>query len=377
MEEPMKLVRLIVVAMSLAMPGLICAAPASDPNFKPHLEHMAVWVKDLDKTAAFLSDALGWRRHPLQFGVNDDSKVYGGMKLGFVDANGIWLELVQPTTPGPGMDFLKEKGNGALVELDFFVDDFDKAVAAVKAKGIQPMGMDGKPMVNGGLLSEWAIKDGKRVRGDERLLYFPMEVSRGTSVEIGWEYPNGVVLLRDATWNDANRTPRSAPHVDHTVVLAADLEKTSKFYTDTLGLPRHSLKTGVRKEWMGVGDDGHAWIAGNPHGMWIEVVQPSASAAGKAILANKQFGDGMIMELDVEVADIAKFYDSMKAKGIVMTVDGDSPLPAGKKAVPVGSTGDSYSYFPVKKSEGMRIMVFQRGPKATSLFAARDTGVKH
>ena len=58
------------------------------------------------------------------------------MKLAFVDANGIWLELVEPTTPGPGMDFLNKKGTGALVELDVFVDDFDKAAATVRAKGI-------------------------------------------------------------------------------------------------------------------------------------------------------------------------------------------------------------------------------------------------
>jgi catechol 2,3-dioxygenase-like lactoylglutathione lyase family enzyme len=377
MEAQMKLMKLIVTTLCVVVPGLLSAAPSSNAGYNPHLEHMAVWVKDLDKTAAFLNDALGWRRHPLQFGVDNDSKVFGGMKLGFVDANGIWLELVEPTTPGPGMDFLKEKGNGALVELDFFVDDFDKSVAAVKSKGIAPMGMDGKPMVNGGLLSEWAIKDGKRVRGDERLFYFPMDVSHGTSVEIGWEYPTGVVLLRDATWKDADRTPRTGPHVDHTVVLAADIEKTAQFYSGILGRNRHPMKAGIRRDWMGVGDDGHVWIDGNGKGMWIELVTPSASAAGSAVLKDKRFGDGAIMELGVEVADIAKLYDAMKAKGITMTDANDAPLPTGKKAVTVASSGDSYSYFPSNKSEGMRIMVFQRGPRSTSLFHQRDATAKH
>jgi len=345
---------------------------AEDTSALPHLEHLAVWVKSVDKTTKFLDEALGWRRHPLQFGVNDDSKVFGGMKLAFVDANGIWLEIVEPTTPGPGMDFLKEKGNGALVELDFFVDDFDKAEAAVRSKGIEPMGMDGKPMVNGGLLTEWAIKDGKRVRGDERLLYMPMDVSRGTSVELGWEYPSGVVLLRDATWKDADRTPRSGPRVDHTVVLAADLEKTAKFYTDVLGRTRHPMTSGFARQWMGVGDDGHVWIDGNGKGMWIELVSPSGSGPGANFLHSTQFGDGAIMELDVDVADIAAFYDSMKSKGITMTAGDSSPLPAAKKAVAVAAPGDQYSYFPLSKSEGMRIMVFQRGPRATSIIQHRD-----
>jgi catechol 2,3-dioxygenase-like lactoylglutathione lyase family enzyme len=366
----------IVAMVCLAVATCTSASAAPDPTFKPHLEHLAVWVKDLDKTAAFLNDALGWRRHPLQFGVDQDSKVYGGMKLAFVDANGIWLELVEPTTPGPGMDFLHEKGKGALVELDFFVDDFDKAAATVSAKGIQPMGMDGKPMVNGGLLQEWAIKDGKRIRGDERLLYFPMDVSRGTSVELGWEYPSGVVLLRDATWNDAQRTPRSAPHVDHTVVIAADMKKSVAFYNSVLQLPTIAQATGIPRDWMGVAANSHAWIAGNPNGMWINLVQPAATPAGKAILADKRFGDGMIMELGVEVPDLAKFNDAMKAKGIVMTSNGADALPGNEKYALLSSSGDRYSYFPLSKSEGMRIMVFQRGPKATSLFATRDAATK-
>lgn len=371
----MKTFAMIMAALCLASPAMAAEKVNGNAKYNPHLEHMAVWVKDLDKTAKFLNDALGWRRHPLEFGVDGDSKVYGGMKLAFVDANGLWLELVEPTTPGPGMDFLLEKGKGALVELDFFVDDFDKAVDVVKAKGIQPMGMDGKPMVNGGLLTEWAIKDGKRVRGDERLLYFPVDVSRGTSVEIGWEYPNGVVLLRDDTWNDAQRTPRSSPHLDHTVVLAADLEKSAHFYTSVLELPRYPLNSGIRYDWMGVGDQGHAWIAGNPNGMWIELVQPTETPAGKAILADKRFGDGMIMELGVEVADITQFIGKMKAKGIAMTTDGHAALRKGK-AVTVESTGDRYCYFPVAKSEGMRIKVFQRGPADTSLFTKRDALAK-
>jgi catechol 2,3-dioxygenase-like lactoylglutathione lyase family enzyme len=165
--------------------------------------------------------------------------------------------------------------------------------------------------------------------------------------------------------------------VDHTVVLVADLEKSAKFYTDVLGLPRIALKTGAARSWMGVGDDGHGWIAGNPHGTWIELAQPSASAAGKAILANRRFGEGMIMELGVEVADLAHFHDTMHAKGIVMTSDGTTSLPAGQKAVTTPATGDSYSYFPVARSEGMRIRVFQRGPKATSVYAARDASSPH
>lgn len=355
----MKRVGFFVSIALMAPMNLVWASPAADASTQPRLEHIAVWVESVDKTAKFLADCLGWRRHPLEFGVDDTDKTFGGMKLAFVDANGLWLELVEPTTPGPGLEFLKQKGNGALVELDFFVDDFDKTVAAVKAKNIQPMGMDGKPMVNGGLLSEWAIKEGRRVRGNERLMYFPMEVSHGTSVEIGWEYPSGVVLLRDATWSDQQRTPRSGPRVNHTVVLAADLAKTTKFYTYTLNLKQHSTQSGIRSDWMGVGDKAHVWIDGNERGTRIQVVAPPATAAGKALLANTKYGDGAIMELGVTVKDIDAFYDQMKTKGITMTAGDGKALPAGTKAIQMDGSGDRYSYFPVGKSEGMRIMVFQ------------------
>lgn len=358
-----------LVLSLLGMPSIAAAAKVSEA-LQPRLEHTAVWVQDVDKTCDFLSQALGWRRHPLQFGVAGDSKVYGGMKLAFVDANGLWLEIVEPTTPGPGMAFLKEKGKGALVELDFFVDDFDKAEAAVRHQGIQPMGMDGNPMVNRGLLTEWAIKDGKRVRGDERLLYMPMDVSHGTSVEIGWEYPSGVVLLRDATWTDEDRTPRSSPRVDHVVVLAADLDKSVKFYTDVLGLTRNPRSTGFPRQWMGGGADHHAWIDGGD-GTWIELVSPAAGSPAAKLLQSPEFGDGAILELDVEVANIDEFSGRMNGLGFTMTAGDSNALAEGQKAVTLPS-GDQYSYFPRSASQGMRIMVFQRGASGTSALPGRD-----
>jgi hypothetical protein len=40
-------------------------------------------------------------------------------------------------------------------------------------------------------------------------------------------------------------------------------------------------------------------------------------------------------------------------------------------------TGDRYSYFPLDKSEGMRIMVFQRADGAGSALAQRDKAQAH
>jgi len=341
-------------------------APARSPT-QPHLEHVAVWAADLEKTAAFLQEALGWRLHPLEFGVAEDSAVYGGMKLAFVDANGFWIELVEPTTEGPGMEFLKQKGNGSIVELDFFVDDFDKSVAWMKGKGVEPWGMDGKPMVNGGLLREWARIDGKVRDADERLMYLPMDVSNGTSIELGWEYPSGVVYYRDETWGPDKKTPADAPRMDHVTVAAADLNKTVATYTSVLELRRATGAPGLERRWMGVSESGQTWIHCNSN-VWVNIVAPAGSA-GKQVLANPRFGDGNIMELAAEVPNIDAFHDRMQAKGITMTAGDGVALPDGAKSV-TSPSGDRYAYFPLDRSEGMRIMVFERAKNGA--IARRD-----
>ena len=180
------------------------------------------------------------------------------------------------------------------------------------------------------------------------------------------------MILRDKTWTEKDRTPRSAPLMDHALVIASDLEKTANVYTDILRLPRHPSAPGLPREWTGFGAGQHAWIRSNDHGTWIALMSPSTPADGKALLGDARFGEGAIMELGVEVADIDAFYDQMKAKGIVMTAGDATRLPDGQKAVTVASTGDRYSYFPLDKSQGMRILVFQRGPKAPSVFYQRD-----
>lgn len=349
-----------LAALSVAVILTIGPAKAESVCKAPHaaqLEHIAVWTADIDRTARFLQQSLGWKRHPLQFGVDENSEEFGGMKLAFVDANGIWLELVQPTTPGPGMDFLKEKGNGALVELDFSVPDFDKNLATMKARGIDLVGMDGQPIRNGGLLSEWFIKDGKKARGNERLSYFPLAVSHGTSIEMFWEYPSGVVLRRDATWTPEKPGTPGIARAARTVVLAKDLDATAKVYTDLLKLATVKTDRGVRADWLGVGDATREWVKGNCRGFEIEVVAPPA---GKSDALIKKYGEGNIMELGVEIGDIDALYDRMKAKGITMT-DGDGrPLSPAAKSVAVNGAGERYSYFPTDKSEGMRIMVYQK-----------------
>jgi len=337
----------------------------------PRLEHIAVWSESIPETESFLEDVLGWKRHPVVFGVSEDNSVFGGMELAFVDANGLWLELVQPTTEGPGMDFLREKGNGSLVELDFEIDDFDKNVDEMKARGVDLIGMDGEPLQGGGYLHEWVEVDGRIEQGDERLSYLPFELARGTSIELFWEDPEtGVVVRRDRDLRPEYKSPASSPRLDSVVVIGEDLEKLAAVYTEILRLERIDVPEGLARPWMALGNSSHAWINGNSDSIWIELIAPTSSNGQAGVLGTH--GEGTILELLAEVDSIDDFHDQMSRKGIRMTAGDGVPLPDGEKAVLNAGSGDRFCYFPLEVSKGMRIMIFERGPAETSVFSKRD-----
>ena len=349
----------------------MATADSSKHPTRPRLEHMAIWVEDIDRSVAFLERALGWRRHPLVFGVDEDDTVYGGMLLAFVDANGFWLELVQPTTAGPGLDFLRQKGDGSLVELDFEVLDFDASCARMEQLGVTLMGMDGNPMQQGGLLREWFLdENGERQRGDELLSYLPVDVAQGTSIELFWEYPSGVIIRRDRTWPEEQHTPRDAPRFDHTVVITENFDAARPLYTDTLDLGPAAAAPALPRAWTGMDDGDHAWLRANDRGNWISLMAPEGP--GNRLIDDPALGHGAILELAAEVSDIEAFTQRMSGEGITMTAGDGAALPPGTSWVEIPGTGDRYAYFSRDASLGMRIMVFQRGPAATSVFAARD-----
>lgn len=324
---------------------------------QPRLEHIAVWAEDIDATAGFLEKALGWKRHPIIFGVAENNPVFGGMNLAFVDANGFWIELVQPTTEGPGMEFLRQKGNGAIVELDFEVDDFDTHVEAYKKRGIDLIGMDGLPLREGGLLSEWVLVDGKRIPADEHLSYLPFDLARGTSIELFTEEENGAVRLRDKQWNDADKTPATAPKFHHVTVLASDFGESLDVYAKILNLPVHPETAGLQRDWMGFSQQKSAFIDANKNGVRIELLSPVGPKKGIV----DQFGDGAIVEIGVETRDIETLAASLRAMGVLLTAGDDTPLPEGKSSVSDGRTGDRYAYLSMKEAHGLRIRIFERG----------------
>ena len=108
----------------------------------PKMEQVALIVKDLESTAAFLSASLGIG--PFNFSERSSPVTVGGKpsfakrKLGIAKMGGIDLELIQPEEAGtPYYNFIFSKGE-ALQHVRFApVDDLNKTVAYLEGKGFK------------------------------------------------------------------------------------------------------------------------------------------------------------------------------------------------------------------------------------------------
>ena len=108
----------------------------------PKMEQVALIVKDLQATAAFLSDTLGIG--PFIFSERNSPVTVNGKpsfarrKLGIAKMGGVDLELIQPMEPGtPYYNFVFSKGE-VLQHVRFApVEDLDKTITYLEGKGFK------------------------------------------------------------------------------------------------------------------------------------------------------------------------------------------------------------------------------------------------
>ena len=350
----------------------------SDSRIHPKLrfDHAAIWVEDMEKTVSFLTDIVGWRRHPMHVAVSADDETTGGMEAVFVDANGLWLEMILPTSPGPGMDILKEKGDGAIIEINFEPDDYQAVLDGMKARGIPMFNMDGSPLgEDGGLIQEGVVEDGDFEHTGQRIAYWSTEMSRGTTVEIFEVIKNDKLNLinqRDTQWKEVAQH-QQGPRMSHISIVVADLESTAGFYTEVMGLKRHPMQLGIdAASNEQIGGMKAAFI--DAGGVWLELFQPVGPGPLMDLLDEK--GDGYVAELCTEVDDLSAYYDAMKAKGVQMAGIDGTPLDDSEKYYTLAPYGDKIAYFPAEVSRGITIEVIERGPRETSILHRRDDAWK-
>lgn len=353
----------------LASPWAVAQAPVTTPQVT--LGHVAVWAEDIEATSRFLTDVVGWRRHPMRFGIDSSDKTIGGIELANIDANGFWIELVSPTSPGAALDVLKQKGDGAIGELVVLSTDFDGLVKNMKQRGITLQNMDGTDRQGHEAVTLGIEHDGVRRPARLRVGYWPPEVSRGASVEVV-EYssgaPENVIAIRERT-RSREPFPAGTPRLDRICIIVKDIDASARFYTDVLGFRRIPLEFGLDAA-TNAQSGGMKGAFIDTGSVWLALVQPVGPGPLMDYLEKK--GDGHIAELIAEVDDLGAYYDAMKARGITLEDTRGEPLSETKKAHVLEPYGDRIAYFPTRVSHGMVIEVFQRGSTPASLIRQRD-----
>ncbi len=96
-----------------------------------HLNHVCIAVRDMEDTLKFYREVFGVR------GVEVEDIPDQGVRAALVRVGGSQLEFIQPTDPGGGVArFIERRGEG-LHHLCFEVEDLQRTLDALAARGIE------------------------------------------------------------------------------------------------------------------------------------------------------------------------------------------------------------------------------------------------
>jgi catechol 2,3-dioxygenase-like lactoylglutathione lyase family enzyme len=290
---------LIALAASLSPASLGAEPPKAPPA--PFLEHVGIYVSDTQKTARFFTDVMGLRVNTVWWAVQPDAKGLGGLKLSFVDGNGMQFTLIEPTSPGPAADDIARLGDGALAELDYEVPDFDAEYDFHQRNGIRFVSMGGVPFPEG--QKGWTVEP-----YGLRLVYLPQSVTHGIVTELYQRGPAATDILekRDQGWKSLPPIAPDAPRLVRTLVLVQDLDRSSAFMAHVLRLPlieRLKVSNGMSCARFDSGK-----------GSEVELVQPRAGSPLAAQL--HAMGDGYLAGLLYQSMNPDDMRQRLRAKGI-------------------------------------------------------------
>lgn len=93
------------------------------------IDHIGIVVRDLEKSISTFKDTF-----QLDYLRTDDVPEWK-CKVAFFQCGEVLIELIEPTAPGDGVDFL-EKNGGGIHHICFEVDDIQEAFDTLSEKGI-------------------------------------------------------------------------------------------------------------------------------------------------------------------------------------------------------------------------------------------------
>jgi len=180
---------------------------------RPHIlgvAHMAVYVKDLDKTRQFYEKFLGFGE-PFTLPRKDGT----GTRIVFVKVNdNQYIEIFNE----------KDRGEGQLNHISIYTESADRMRDYLATKGVEVPAVVGK--------------------GQTRNKNFNIKDPDGHIVEIVEYQPDSWTARESGEFEPPTRI---ADHIMHVGVLAGDLEKSMAFYRDILGF---------KEFWRGGGGNG-------------------------------------------------------------------------------------------------------------------------
>ena len=179
---------------------------ASGATVRPKIlgvAHMAVYVKDLDKTRKFYEDFLGLGE---PFTLPKKGAGGGGVRIAFVKVNDYqYFEIFNEA----------DRGEGQLNHISFYTDNADQMYRYLKSKGVGVMSDKGSV--------------GKGQTGNKN---FNIKDPDGHIVEIVEYQPDSWTARESGKFMPETRI---SDHIMHLGVQVGDLDKSTAFYGDILG----------------------------------------------------------------------------------------------------------------------------------------------
>lgn len=117
------------LSTGMAKPLKEFSQDASDDRFPlvNRIDHVAILVKDGDRSAAYFRDELKLRL------VHDETLGHTGSRLIYFDAGSAFVQLVQPVGPGSVADYLAEHGEG-LHHICFATEDIQRVLDSLPSE---------------------------------------------------------------------------------------------------------------------------------------------------------------------------------------------------------------------------------------------------
>jgi methylmalonyl-CoA/ethylmalonyl-CoA epimerase len=107
------------------------------------VDHVAIAVKNLDEALKTFENLLGHKA--AQVKEVPEQKIRAAM----IHVGDVEIELIQPTDPGTGVAKFLEGKEGGVHHICFEVDDVDKELQAMAAKGVETIDKKGRPGLAG------------------------------------------------------------------------------------------------------------------------------------------------------------------------------------------------------------------------------------